>query len=131
MQEVRVYSLASEGNVQIAPHFKVREFRCKDGGDAVFVSLRLAELLEQIRVHFGAAVTINSAYRTPSHNAKVGGTSRSQHLYGLAADIKVAGVSPAAVADYAEQLLGSHGGVGRYSTFTHIDVRADKSRWRG
>lgn len=131
MQEVRVYSLASEGNVQITPHFKVREFRCKDGGDAVFVSLRLAELLEQIRVHFGAAVTINSAYRTPSHNAKVGGTSRSQHLYGLAADIKVAGVSPAAVADYAEQLLGSHGGVGRYSTFTHIDVRADKSRWRG
>ena len=109
----------------------MREFRCKDGGDAVFVSLRLAELLEQIRVHFGAAVTINSAYRTPSHNAKVGGTSRSQHLYGLAADIKVAGVSPAAVADYAEQLLGSHGGVGRYSTFTHIDVRADKSRWRG
>ena len=131
MQEVRVYSLAGEGNVQITPHFKVREFRCKDGGDAVFVSLRLAELLEQIRVHFGAAVTINSAYRTPSHNAKVGGTSRSQHLYGLAADIKVAGVSPAAVADYAEQLLGSHGGVGRYSTFTHIDVRADKSRWRG
>ena len=131
MQEVRVYSLASEGNVQITPHLKVREFRCKDGGDAVFVSLRLAELLEQIRVHFGAAVTINSAYRTPSHNAKVGGTSRSQHLYGLAADIKVAGVSPAAVADYAEQLLGSHGGVGRYSTFTHIDVRADKSRWRG
>ena len=131
MQEVRVYSLASEGNVQITPHFKVREFRCKDGGDAVSVSLRLAELLEQIRVHFGAAVTINSAYRTPSHNAKVGGTSRSQHLYGLAADIKVAGVSPAAVADYAEQLLGSHGGVGRYSTFTHIDVRADKSRWRG
>lgn len=131
MQEVRVYSLASEGNVQITPHFKVREFRCKDGGDAVFVSLRLAELLEQIRVHFGAAVTINSAYRTPSHNAKVGGTSRSQHLYGLAADIKVAGVSPAVVADYAEQLLGSHGGVGRYSTFTHIDVRADKSRWRG
>lgn len=131
MQEVRVYSLASEGNLQITPHFKVREFRCKDGGDAVFVSLRLAELLEQIRVHFGAAVTINSAYRTPSHNAKVGGTSRSQHLYGLAADIKVAGVSPAAVADYAEQLLGSHGGVGRYSTFTHIDVRADKSRWRG
>ena len=32
MQEVRVYSLASEGNVQITPHFKVREFRCKDGG---------------------------------------------------------------------------------------------------
>ena len=35
------------------------------------------------------------------------------------------------MADYAEQLLGDHGGVGRYGTFTHIDVRADKSRWKG
>ena len=131
MQEVRVYSLASEGNVQITPHFNVREFRCKDGGDAVFVSLRLAELLEQIRVHFGAAVTINSAYRTPSHNAKVGGTSRSQHLYGLAADIEVKGHSPAEVADYAETLLAGTGGIGRYDGFTHVDVRQEKGRWRG
>lgn len=131
MQEVRVYSLASEGNVQITPHFKVREFRCKDGSDAVFVSLRLAELLEQIRVHFGAAVTINSAYRTPSHNAEVGDTSRSQHLYGLAADIKVRGHSPAEVADYAETLLAGTGGIGRYDGFTHVDVRQEKGRWRG
>lgn len=131
MQEVRVYSLASEGNVQITPHFKVREFRCKDGSDVVFVSLRLAELLEQIRVHFGAAVTINSAYRTPNHNAKVGGTSRSQHLYGLAADIEVKGHSPAEVADYAETLLAGTGGIGRYDGFTHVDVRQEKGRWRG
>ena len=131
MYDVKVYSLAAEGEKQITPHFKVREFRCKDGSDAVFVSLRLAELLEQIRVHFGAAVTINSAYRTPNHNAKVGGTSRSQHLYGLAADIEVKGHSPAEVADYAEMLLAGSGGIGRYDSFTHVDVRQEKGRWRG
>ena len=98
----------------------------------MFISQPLAELLENIRVHFGAAVTVTSGYRTVSYNATVENSSKtSQHCNGLAADIKVAGVSPAAVADYAEQLLGSHGGVGRYGTFTHIDVRADKSRWKG
>lgn len=132
MYDVKVYSLTSEGAKQITPHFKVREFACSDGSDVVFVSASLVDILEAIRVHFGRTVTITSGYRTVSYNASLKNSSKkSQHCNGLAADIKVAGVSPAAVADYAEQLLGSHGGVGRYSTFTHIDVRADKSRWRG
>ena len=132
MYDVKVYSLTSEGAKQITPHFKVREFACSDGSDVVFVSTSLVDILEAIRVHFGRPVTITSGYRTVSYNASLKNSSKkSQHCNGLAADIKVAGVSPAAVADYAEQLLGSHGGVGRYSTFTHIDVRADKSRWRG
>ena len=132
MYDVKVYSLASEGAKQITPHFKVREFACSDGSDVVFVSTSLVDILEAIRVHFGRPVTITSGYRTVSYNASLNNSSKkSQHCNGLAADIKVAGVSPAAVADYAEQLLGSHGGVGRYGTFTHIDARADKSRWRG
>lgn len=132
MQDVKVYSLSGEGQAQISPHFKVREFACRDGSDPVFVAPRLVEVLEAVRTHFGAPVTVTSGYRTVSYNATVENSSKtSQHCNGLAADIKVAGVSPAAVADYAEQLLGSHGGVGRYGTFTHIDVRADKSRWKG
>lgn len=132
MYDVKVYSLKAEGSRQITEHFRVYEFACKDGSDVVFISTALVEILENIRVHFGAAVTVTSGYRTVSYNATVENSSKtSQHCNGLAADIKVAGVSPAAVADYAEQLLGSHGGVGRYGTFTHIDVRADKARWRG
>lgn len=132
MQDVKVYSLSGEGQAQISPHFKVREFACRDGSDPVFVAPRLVEVLEAVRVHFGATVTVTSGYRTVSYNRTVSGSaSASQHCNGLAADIKVAGVSPAAVADYAEQLLGDHGGVGRYGTFTHVDVRANKSRWKG
>lgn len=132
MYDVKVYSLKAEGSRQITEHFRVYEFACSDGSDVVFVSQALVEILENIRVHFGAAVTVTSGYRTVSYNKTVSGSaSASQHCSGLAADIKVAGVSPAAVADYAEQLLGSHGGVGRYGTFTHIDVRADKARWKG
>ena len=132
MYDVKVFSLKEEGSRQITPHFRVYEFACNDGSDPVFISQALADILENIRVHFGKPVHINSGYRTVSYNKTVSGSSStSQHCNGLAADIKVAGVSPSAVADYAEQLLGSHGGVGRYKTFTHIDTRSEKSRWNG
>lgn len=132
MYDVKVYSLKAEGSRQITEHFRVYEFVCKDGSDVVFISTALVEILENIRQHFGAAVTVTSGYRTISYNATVENSSKtSQHCSGLAADIKVAGIAPAAVADYAEQLLGDHGGVGRYGSFTHVDVRADKARWKG
>lgn len=85
---------------------------------------------KKIRNHFGKPVTINSAYRTPTLNKEAGGTTYSQHLYGKAADIKISGVTPKKVADYAETLLDK-GGIGIYNAFTHIDVRTTKSRWQG
>lgn len=129
--KVRVYSKAKDGDKKITANFKVREFACSDGSDPIFISHDLVEVLQKIRNHFGAAVTINSAYRTPGKNKAVGGATYSQHLYGTAADITVKGVKPADVATYAESLLTNYGGVGRYATFTHVDVRATKSRWKG
>ena len=85
---LQAYSLARDGSTALSPHFCVREFRCKDGSDPVFIDTALAELLERIREHFGKPVTITSAYRTPAHNAKAGGAKFSQHLYGRAADIR-------------------------------------------
>ena len=120
------------GAGQISPHFKVREFACRDGSDPVFVAPRLVEVLEAVRTHFGAPVTVTSGYRTVSYNKTVSGSSAaSQHCNGLAADIQVAGVSPAAVADYAGQLLPGTGGIGLYGSFVHIDVRPGPSRWKG
>ena len=132
MYDVKVYSLKAEGSRQITEHFRVYEFACSDGSDVVFVSQALVEILENIRVHFGAAVTVTSGYRTVSYNATVENSSKtSQHCNGLAADIQVAGVSPAAVADYAGQLLPGTGGIGLYGSFVHIDVRPGPSRWKG
>ena len=130
MYDVKVYSLKAEGSRQITDHFRVYEFACKDGSDVVFVSQALADILENIRVHFGKPVHINSGYRTVSYNKTVSGSSStSQHCNGLAADIKVEGHTPKEVYDYACSLLGDHGGVGIYNTFVHVDVRAVKSRF--
>lgn len=131
MKQVNFYSKAKDGNKYIAPNFKVSEFACKDGSDVIFISPELVTILQAIRSHFGQPITINSAYRTPSYNAKVGGATYSQHLYGMAVDIHVANVAPKTVAQYAEKLLGNTGGIGIYPTFTHIDVREVKSRWNG
>ena len=129
---VKVYSLAKDGNKQITPHFKVREFRCYDGSDTIFVSQELVEILEKIRTHFGKAVNINSGYRTDYHNDRTKDAAKfSQHKYGTAADITVKGVAPKDVAEYAETILVGMGGIGIYKSFTHIDVRKTKSRWNG
>ena len=126
---LQAYSLARDGSTALSPHFCVREFRCKDGSDPVFIDTALAELLERIREHFGKPVTITSAYRTPAHNAKAGGAKFSQHLYGRAADIRVQDVSVEDVAAYAESLMPDRGGVGRYPVkagraagWVHVDT---------
>ena len=130
------YSLAKDGAKQLAPGFRVREFRCRDGSDTVMVDEALMLLLQCIREHFGKAVTITSGYRTAAHNAAVGGAKSSQHLLGKAADIQVADTTVEAVAAYAESLMPDWGGVGRYPVkagrtkgWVHVDTRPNKSRW--
>ena len=126
---VGTYSLAREGDKLLSPHFRVREFACRDGADLVKIDTDLVELLERIRTAACGAVTVNSGYRTASYNQKVGGARASQHLLGRAADIQVSGASPLLVGQIAEYYLGGHGGIGVYQTFTHVDTRTARARW--
>lgn len=128
---IQAYSKAKDGNKNLSANFKVREFACTDGSDPIFIDSELVNVLQKIRTYFGKSVTITSAYRTPAKNKAVGGETYSQHQYGRAADIKVKGITPKKVAAYAEKLLPNKGGIGTYSTFTHVDVRSTKSRWKG
>ena len=135
---LEAYSILKNGNRPLSEHFKVREFGCKDGSDPVFIDTELVEVFEKIRGHFNKPVTITSGFRTASHNKTVGGAAYSQHCYGRAADIRVTGVSPENVAAYAEKLLVNRGGIGLYPAglgrangWVHVDVRTEKSRWKG
>ena len=67
------YSLAKDGAKQLAPGFRVREFRCRDGSDTIMIDQTLAVLLQAIREHFNKPITITSGYRTAAHNTAVGG----------------------------------------------------------
>lgn len=134
---VNTYSMKKDWNKKVSAHFSVYEFACSDHSDKVLIDSELVEVLEQIRTHFGKPVKINSAYRTPAHNISIGGSSRSQHCLGLAADICITDVDPIQIALYAASLpyFANRGGIGYYSRvglkdgFVHVDVRSWKSRW--
>lgn len=116
---------------RLSEHFTQREFACRCGCGAEDVEPELIEVLEAARAHFGVPIIVVSGRRCPIHNNKVGGARTSQHLSGTAADIKMSTVSPADVATYFEATYPGRYGVGRYTTFTHIDVRKTAARWRG
>ena len=116
--------------MKISDHFHRSEFKCRCGRcDFDTVDVKLIDILEMIRSYFDKPVKINSACRCKKHNKSIGSKDTSQHVKGKAADIVVKDVSPEKVADYAEKIMHEWGGVGRYSDFTHLDVRQDKARW--
>jgi len=115
---------------KLSEHFDTREFVCKHCGKLPpkGISPQLIVFLEKLREHFGEPVTVNSGYRCSVYNKRVGGATKSQHLLGTAADITVRNVGPSTVHAWAND-ANPTGGVGRYSNFTHVDVRGYKARW--
>ena len=118
---------------QFNEYFSRSEFACKCGCGFDTVDAELVEVLTLVREHFGVPVTVNSGCRCPQYNASgaVGGTPRSKHLEGRAADIVVRGVSPVIVHDYLNAKFPNQYGLGSYESFTHIDTRTGKARWGG
>lgn len=58
------------------------------------------KILEPVRTHFGKPVTINSSYRSPALNKRIGGATKSQHCNGEAVDFEINGISNKVVADW-------------------------------
>lgn len=125
---VKEYHASTEGARPVSPNFKVYEFQCKDGTDRLLIDTYLVSVLQLYRKEVGVPVIINSAYRTPAYNEKVGGADRSMHVEGKAIDIQVSGKTPKQVYDYFDKFW--QGGLGLYKTFVHIDT-GNKRRWNG
>jgi len=64
-----------------------------------------ANVLQPIRDHYQKGVKVNSGYRSPDVNAKVGGSRTSDHTRGMAADIEIPGVPNAELATYIRDNL--------------------------
>lgn len=66
----------------------------------------LAEkVLQPVRNHYGKGVKINSGFRHPKVNAKVGGSKTSDHCKGQAADMEIPGVANADLAEWVKNNL--------------------------
>ena len=121
---------------KLTDNFNLSEFECKCGCTMPkFVKnniMELAENLQVLRDEVGK-LDLTNAYRCKAHNADVGGATNSQHLTGKAADVKSETKSPSEIAETVNDLMKNErfkmGGVGKYNTFTHVDIRGFKARW--
>jgi uncharacterized protein YcbK (DUF882 family) len=116
----------------LSPHFREEEFCCNhcNSMEGHEIPEMLLSILEDCRRYFGSVpTTINSGYRCKTHNDNVGSNDASQHRLATAADIVLKGVSPSLVHSYLLDMYPSDYGIGRYDSFTHIDVRPTKARW--
>lgn len=122
---------------QLTKNFFISEFESSDGAkmplDVAKNIQQLAINLQVLRDYLQKPIEITSGYRSPAHNAKIGGAKSSQHMYGRAADIKVQNTSPLAVKKAIETLIAAgkmkEGGIGIYPTWVHYDTRGTKARW--
>lgn len=122
---------------QITKNFHYLEFASKDGAKLPKeLEANLVELVQNLQVlreYVGKKITINSGYRSPEHNKKIGGVKESFHVRAMAADIVVEGHTPKQVKEIIQHLILTgrmkEGGIGLYDTFVHYDVRGTKARW--
>ena len=84
----------------------------------------LMRLLRDSSSHFGRTAYVNSGYRTPERNRRVGGARFSQHMKCRAIDFRVAGVSIRDLRRYVMANLSKWGlrGLGTYATHLHADI---------
>jgi uncharacterized protein YcbK (DUF882 family) len=123
--------------MKITNNFNLEEFDSKCGREmpsqVITNIIELAKNLQVLRDEVKKSIQITSGYRSPEHNAKVKGAKLSQHITGMAADIKVAGMTPKQVAEVIERLIAEkkmkEGGIGIYKTWVHYDIRNTKARW--
>ena len=125
--------------MKLTKNFSKSEFDCRDGSEMpekVLANIKLvAEQLQILRDYVGVPITVNSGYRSPTYNAKVGGATKSQHLLGKACDITIKDMRAIDVYKLVIKLINDGkltiGGVGMYSSFTHLDIRKKRARWAG
>lgn len=121
----------------LTENFSIGDFACKDGAsvpnELIPNVTLLADNLQVLRDHLGEPIHVNSGYRSPEYNAKVGGKKASYHMKAMAADITTKSKTPKQLAAIIEKLIAQkkmkQGGLGIYPGFIHYDVRGFKARW--
>ncbi len=123
--------------MKLTANFTLREFECNDGTTVPekYISNvnKLAYNLQVLRDELKKPIHINSGYRHPAYNKRIGGAKFSQHLTASASDITVRDITPKKLARTILKLIKqgkmNEGGVGLYNGFVHYDIRGTKARW--
>ena len=114
---------------KLSKYFSSREFENSTDKE-FYIDPDLIQKLDLVREEFGESITVTSGYRSPVHNAKIGGSPSSQHCLGKAADIRPTSFNKENLdklylicEKYFEAV-----GDGRNKGFIHVDTRSEKKR---
>jgi uncharacterized protein YcbK (DUF882 family) len=125
-EQINVAIDLGSGEVEPSAYRRLRHvMRCLRTGAETPIDPRLIELLYRIAQRTHQKIVLVSGFRAPMFSL----ATLSYHTRGMAADIRIPGMTPLMVRDLAESM--NVGGVGYYpvSGFVHVDVREDRSRW--
>lgn len=105
----------------LSQNFSRREFACRDGCGRDYPVPVLVAVLQAMRTAKGRSLRIVSGIRCEPHNERIGGSRRSQHIQGRAADV------PAGYATVEEWKRAGAIGIGvRRGKVVHVDVRTGR-----
>jgi hypothetical protein len=93
--------------------------------------LAVVKVADEARHRLGRPLRINSAFRSEKYNRAIGGAKNSIHRLGGALDLSG---SPATLHRILTEMRREglfRGGIGRYKTFVHVDVRGKNADWQG
>jgi uncharacterized protein YcbK (DUF882 family) len=125
-EEIQVKLNLATGEVDAAGYTRLRHMmRCLRTTAETPIDPRLIDLLYRISQRTRQKIVLVSGFRAPMFSL----AALSYHTRGMAADIRIPGMTPLMARDLAES-MGVHG-LGYYpvSGFIHVDVRDDHSRW--
>jgi uncharacterized protein YcbK (DUF882 family) len=125
-ETIEVFFDRATGEPDIPSYRALRRFmRCLRTTAETPIDPRLIELLYTISQRTGQRIQLVSGFRAPMFSM----ATLSYHTRGMAADIRIPGMTPLMVRDLAMSLGVK--GIGYYpvSRFVHLDVRDDKAYW--
>ena len=112
------------------PNFAPSEVACRGCApdapcrrDSLALDVAAMDTLQDLRRRYGQPLRVNSAYRCPFHNVRIGGAPHSYHKRGMAFDVSINGMTKLQRQDLATTAIDAgFTGFGFYGSFLHVDI---------